>query len=87
MPLSQTIYLQTASNFKQIHDFPLNTSTTKQLWSFPKTKRFENKDPKNAHTDAMYSVPEKLYRNQRAASFGRGNRLFDLGNKPQANGP
>lgn len=36
-------YLQTVSNWKQIHDFPLNTSTSKALWSIPKAKRFDEK--------------------------------------------
>lgn len=61
MPYSQTSYLVTASNFKQIHDFPLNTSTSKQTWAFPKAKRFENNNNKNGKTDALYSIPEKMY--------------------------
>ena len=36
-------YLVTVSNWKKIHDFPLNTSVSKQLWSFNKSKRFNDK--------------------------------------------
>lgn len=83
----QGSYLQTVSNWKQIHDFPINTSVSKAVWTIPKSKRFEQAASNQKKVDAFYDVPEKIFKNKRATSFGVGQRLFDLGNKKKNQGP
>jgi hypothetical protein len=53
-----------------INKSPLNTSTSKAMYSFPKTKRFL--DFKNTTCDQFYKLPE--VRSTRAASIGRGTK-------------
>lgn len=65
----------------------MNSSTSKALWSIPKAKRFEDQSTKKKKVDAIYDVPNKIYRNQRATSFGVGERLFDLGQGKKTTGP
>jgi hypothetical protein len=49
---------------------PLNTSTAKMMYSFPRTQRFFNQ--KSATCDKFYKLPE--VRSNRAASIGYGTK-------------
>ena len=66
----------TVSNWKQIHDFPLNSSISKQLWSFGKEKWFEDLEFKKRLLDKFYEVNPKIYWSFRACSLGLGNWSF-----------
>ena len=57
-------YLKTVSNWKQVHDFPCNTSTSKQLWTIPKEVRFQKSNTQRFLNDKFYDVNSKWYRSQ-----------------------
>ena len=58
------------STAEQIAKNPLNTSFSKTLFSFPKSKRFDNK--LNYDCDKFYDVPD--FKSQRKAGFGYANK-------------
>jgi len=59
------------STADEINKSPLNTSPSKQLYSFPKTKRFIIPNSKN-NPNIAYNLPST--RSRRSASFGYGKR-------------
>lgn len=61
----------TASTPQQICNSPLNTSTSKMLFSFPKAPKF-GVDPKPACAHAFYDLPP--LKETRAPGFGYGTR-------------
>jgi len=63
------------SNPGQIHDSPLNSSTAKALYSFPKCERFGFTTKKGDNPNAFYSIGD--CKSKRAASFGYGGK-FDF---------
>jgi hypothetical protein len=63
-----------------INKSPLNTSTSKAMYSFPKTKRFF--DVKSATCDKFYKLPE--VKSIRAASIGYGTKYDFTKNKSGA---
>ena len=67
-------YLATVSNPRQIHDLPSNNSTAKQLYSFPKAKRFPDVLYRPNCSQAFYDVDPKLFRETRTTVFKGGIR-------------
>lgn len=67
-------YLATVSNPQQIHDFPVNNSSAKQLFSFSKSTRFPDKYYKPNCNIVFYDVDPKLFRSNRTTAFKGGNR-------------
>ena len=61
---------------KQIRDFTINNSTSKEQWSFGKGTRFPRI---RASTDVFYNIPETKM--NRTAGFGYGTRS-DFTKKP-----
>lgn len=57
---------------------PLNTSTAKSLYSFPRGKRFSAKVKKNTNLNAFYETP--CVKSKRSTSFGYGTK-FDFTEK------
>ena len=66
-----------SSAFRETHRSPLNSSRSKQLYSFPKSNRFTNS---NYISTAPYYQNKITALNNRATSFGYGNK-FTLENK------
>jgi len=71
------------STCQQISQSPVNTSTAKQLFSFPKAERFP-KIKKNLNDKIAYDLPG--VRAVRSAAFGYGNR-YDFGGKSKSPPP
>ena len=65
-------FLEIISNAKTIHDHPLNSSKSKQLFSFSKSKRFPA--PKTQYNTPFYQKNPNLHKNTRTCSFGIGNK-------------
>ena len=76
-PTENRAYLATISNPRQIHDHPFNTSSAKQLYSFPKAKRFPDQLYRPNCNLAFYDVDAKLFRDNKTTVFKGGNR-FDF---------
>eukprot|EP01017_Pseudomicrothorax_dubius_P003770 TRINITY_DN10613_c0_g1_i1.p1 TRINITY_DN10613_c0_g1~~TRINITY_DN10613_c0_g1_i1.p1 ORF type:complete len:285 (+),score=39.55 TRINITY_DN10613_c0_g1_i1:144-998(+) len=70
------------SDPNQIFNSPLNSSTAKQLYSFPKGQRFKDLI-KPSHNGSIYELPSM--REKRAASFGYGSK-YDF-TKDRSNSP
>lgn len=66
--------MATVSNFKQIHDHPLNHSSSKNLWSFSKSKRFSSYAKKSPCQVLCYDIDPKNYSSQRKCSLGKGKK-------------
>jgi len=60
----------TLSTAQQISNSQLNTSKSKQLYSFPKSKRFN--DLKKPICDQIYEIPSSI--SKRKAAFGYGTK-------------
>lgn len=67
-------YLKCLTDARKIHDGPFNLSPTKQLYSFPKSKRFDDKSTKSLCQEAYYDVPEKLYKGHQGPGIGYGHK-------------
>lgn len=52
---------------------PINHSTAKMRYSFPKTERFNNDYGKNKSRQFLFNIPEVAF-NHRAASIGYGKK-------------
>ena len=63
-------YLKIISNAKSIHDHPLNLSKSKQLFTFPKSKRFQTQKKKNLE---FYNLTQNSKKG-RTCSFGIGKK-------------
>lgn len=62
------------STAEQINRSPLNTSTSKFLYSFPKADRFNGMN-RTGSSDLFYTLPDS--KNMRSTSFGFGKK-FDF---------
>ncbi|KAL4438449.1 hypothetical protein ABPG74_009488 [Tetrahymena malaccensis] len=73
----------TASNCYEISNSPLNLSKSKQLYSFPKDKRFRDSSAKMC--DSFYDLPST--KDHRSTSFGYGKKsdLSGLSASPAPN--
>ena len=58
-----------------IHNNLQNKSTSKQMYSFPKAKRFFQFKSYSDRNQAIYNIPES--KSQRATSFGYGKK-YDI---------
>lgn len=67
-----------SKDFLNTHNFPLNRSISKQLYSFSKANRFESTREPPCHK-AFYDIKKGAFSN-RSTSFGYGNKL-DLTNR------
>lgn len=63
-------YLKCITDAKKIHDSPFNLSPTKQLYSFTRSKRFNEKVSRSLCSRAFYDIPEKLYQGHKGTSLG-----------------
>lgn len=72
----------------QICASPLNLSKAKHLFSFSKSERFPKRDVESTCKVAFYDIPSRLYRSNREAGLGKGNK-YDFtktaGNFPAPN--
>ena len=77
---TDTHFLATVSNPRQIHDHPANLSKTKALYSFPKADRFPDSTFKSPCNVVFYEFNNNLYRDNRAFSMGgiRNSNLMVL---------
>jgi len=67
---TDTHFLATISNPRQIHDHPANNSKTKALYSFPKADRFPDSTFKSPCNVVFYEYNNNLYKDNRAYSIG-----------------
>lgn len=61
-----------SKNLTQTHNFPLNRSISKQLYSFPKATRFEGTREPFCNR-AFYEIKKTAFSN-RTTTFGYGNK-------------
>jgi hypothetical protein len=71
-------------SIEQRSNNPLNNSSSKQLFSFPKSHRFDNKPPSSS-PDAFYH-PE-LKTNQQTFTFGKSHRIKTESAHKESQGP
>lgn len=67
-------YLKCVTDFKKIHDSPLNLSPSKQLYSFSRSKRFNDKTSQSLCGQAFYDVSNKIYQGHQGTGIGCGNK-------------
>ena len=75
------------SNPQQIHDHPLNSSTSKAMHAFPHCERFKSSVVTSTCSASFYDVKETVYRNQRATSMGKGHKYDFTKNGKGCPGP
>ncbi|CAD8202217.1 unnamed protein product [Paramecium octaurelia] len=75
----------TASTCQQINQSPLNLSTAKQLWSFPKSSRFGKLENPNNCAVAFYDLPDQ--KQKRAAGVGYSTKYDFTKNGPNTPAP
>lgn len=68
-------YLDVISSAQQIHDFPVNDSTAKQLYSFAKAERFPDSYYRPHCSEAFYDIHPSVFRSKRSCSLGKGNKM------------
>lgn len=67
-------FLKCITNSRQIHNHPLNTSLTKQQYTFPHQDRMPKKSKKTYLDVGYYDVNYKLIRSNFAVSIGKGKK-------------
>lgn len=67
-------YLKCVTDFKKIHDSPLNLSPSKQLYSFSRSKRFNEKSSKSLCDRAFYDISNKVYQGHQGTGIGCGSK-------------
>ena len=67
-------WLELVTTPEQTAQHPLNRSTAKQLYSFPKSKRFLELQRRSNCLADFYDVDSPLLRSTRACSMGRGTK-------------
>jgi hypothetical protein len=70
-------YLKCVTDSQKIHNSPFNLSPSKQLYSFPKSKRFDDQTTKSLCQEAFYDAPAKPNQGQKGTSIGYGHK-FDF---------
>lgn len=74
VPPPQRPYLKCVTDSRKIHDNPCNVSPTKQLYSIPHSKRFDEKTAKSNCNQAFYHASDKLYKGHQGTALGLGNK-------------
>jgi hypothetical protein len=67
-------FLKTVSDFKKIHDHPLNNSKSKQMVTFPKSKRFTTQISNSKEITCLQNL-SNFFNSKRSCSFGKGNKI------------
>lgn len=75
--MSSIRYLKEITTPEQICNNPLNTSVTKQQYSFPHSSRFRLNAKNSLCKAGFYDVNEKNFKQFRTTSLGKGNK-FDF---------
>lgn len=79
--------LKMLSNPQQIHDNPVNNSTSKALFSFPHAERFKISNKNATLGVGFYDVKETNYKNNRVTSMGKGFKYDFTKNALNCPGP
>ena len=80
-------YLKCIADSKKIHDNPVNHSPTKQLYSFPHSKRFNSKNSKSVCNAQCYDVNNKIYLGHQGTALGYGKKYDFTQNTKLGPGP
>lgn len=67
-------YLKLITDSKKVHDSPLNLSPAKALYSFSRSKRFDDNAAKSLCQEAFYNVPAKRYQGHTGTGIGYASK-------------
>lgn len=67
-------FLKTITNYRQTRNHPLNTSKSKNLYTFPKTIRFSHTNPSYNKNITSLKISTNFFNTKRSCSFGKGNK-------------